>query len=148
MHPLRVAIRRGDGPADDETGRALLRAYFAGWGPLDDRAQAYVAAFPEPFACYLLAGERGLVCLREMAPGVGEVKRLYVVPAARRLGVARALMAAVVDEARALGYHTLRLDTPDRPSSPAIALYESLGWRRIPPWDDHPFPMTAFERDV
>lgn len=82
-----------------------------------------------------------------MEPGVGEVKRLYVVPSHRRRGVARALMAAVVEEARRHGYTTLRLDTL-RSRTASIALYESLGWREIPPWDHSGEEMVAYETDL
>lgn len=141
-----MRVRRGAGAADDETGRALLRDYLLGWGRLDARGEGLVAAFPEPFDRYLLAGDVGLVCLRAMEPRAGEVKRLYVAPAHRRRGIARALVEAAVAEARALGYTTLRLDTPAG-NAAAIALYESLGWQPIPPWD-HGEEMVAFELAV
>lgn len=58
---------------------------------------------------------------------VGRVRHLYVLSASRRLGVARALMAEVLDAARGR-FGTLRLST----SNPAAArLYESLGFRPL-----------------
>jgi len=54
---------------------------------------------------------------------------LYVASDARRLGVARALMRAAVDEARAAGAAALTLQTA-RTNRAAQQLYESLGWRR------------------
>jgi acetyltransferase len=56
-----------------------------------------------------------------------EVSRLIVRRAAQRRGVARALMAALEDEARRLGRTTLVLDT--RQGDPAEQLYQSLGWQ-------------------
>ena len=49
--------------------------------------------------------------VRRLAEGLGEVKRMYVRPPARSRGVARALLAALEDVARALGYTRVRLDT-------------------------------------
>lgn len=62
-------------------------------------------------------------------PGDGEVKRMYVVPAARGRGYARALLAAL----EAAGFPTLRLSTGELQPE-AIALYESSGYTLTAPW--------------
>jgi GNAT superfamily N-acetyltransferase len=72
----------------------------------------------------------GCGALRGIADGVGELKRMYVVPAARGRGVARALLAALEDEARSRGWATLRLETGPRQPE-AIALYTGAGYRPI-----------------
>jgi ribosomal protein S18 acetylase RimI-like enzyme len=54
---------------------------------------------------------------------------LYVAPDARRHGVAKALLTAAADHARALGAASLSLQTAVD-NAPAQALYESLGWKR------------------
>ncbi|RUL72869.1 GNAT family N-acetyltransferase [Dyella choica] len=54
---------------------------------------------------------------------------LFVAPAARRLGVASALLSAAAEHARALGAASLWLQTA-MDNAPAQALYESLGWQR------------------
>lgn len=69
-------------------------------------------------------------------PGVGEVKRMYTAPAARRRGVSRAILTALEDAARRLGYRRLQLETGVRQPE-AIALYESAGWRRIPAYGQY-----------
>ena len=63
----------------------------------------------------------GCGALRRIADGIGELKRMYVVPAARGQGVAKALLAALEDEARRRGWGTLRLETGPRQPE-AIAL--------------------------
>ena len=63
-------------------------------------------------------------------PAVGQIRRLWVDPAARGRGIARALMAAVEDAARELGLHDLRLGTGDGQPE-AVALYASSGWERV-----------------
>jgi putative acetyltransferase len=63
----------------------------------------------------------------------GEVKRMYVAPAARGRGLARALLRAVEDLAREMGYRRLRRATGDKQPA-AIALYESSGYARTAPY--------------
>ncbi len=81
----------------------------------------------------------GSVLMREI-PGKYEVKRLIVLPEFRGLGIARALLTRVEDDARARGADTLWLHTgilqPD-----AIRLYEKSGWTLLP----EPFP--PYEND-
>ncbi|MGC2411192.1 MAG: GNAT family N-acetyltransferase, partial [Stellaceae bacterium] len=72
--------------------------------------------------------------LKPLAAGVAELKRLYVVPAARRTGLGRRLAEHALEAAAAKGYERVRLDT-HRPSMPAaIALYRSLGFVEIAPY--------------
>jgi GNAT superfamily N-acetyltransferase len=72
----------------------------------------------------------GCGALREIADGVGELKRMYVVPSARGRGIAKVLLAALEDEARSRGWGTLRLETGPRQPE-AIALYTGSGYRPI-----------------
>lgn len=98
---------------------------------------------PGPLGCVALkgagAGRRG---------ATAEVKRLWVSPLARKLGVGRALMRAVEAKARALGITTLRLDT-NSALPEAIAFYQRLGgWRPIPRFNDDPYPDLFFEKTL
>ncbi len=72
-----------------------------------------------------------------MGPGVAEIKRMYVVPEARRRGHARRLLKALEDGARALGYERVRLDTGARQPH-ARALYASAGFTPIPDYNREP----------
>ncbi|MGH9020498.1 MAG: GNAT family N-acetyltransferase [Acidimicrobiales bacterium] len=69
----------------------------------------------------------GVAALLPVDDLVAEVKRVYVVPSARGRGVARLLLERVIDDARGLGYLTLRLES-HRYMTAAIALYRSLGF--------------------
>jgi GNAT superfamily N-acetyltransferase len=73
----------------------------------------------------------GCGALRFLADGVAEVKRMYVVPAARGRGVAKAVLTGLEDAARQRGRTTLRLETGLRQPE-AVALYAGAGYRPIP----------------
>ncbi|MFN3816402.1 GNAT family N-acetyltransferase [Brevundimonas sp.] len=88
----------------------------------------------------------GCVALRLLqgdGEGAGEMKRLFLTPAARGRGVGRALTQAVIDKATDLGCRELRLDTlPDMTA--AIGLYEAMGFSRIDPYYAPTPPGTVF----
>ncbi len=63
-------------------------------------------------------------------PSVGEIKRMYTAPTARRRGVSRALLVRLEVAAVELGYTRLQLETGTAQPE-AVALYESHGWHRI-----------------
>jgi len=71
----------------------------------------------------------GCGALRELEPGVGEIKRMFVLPEARRLGAARGMLEVLEARGRALGYSAVRLGSGVRQPE-ALALYESCGYRR------------------
>ncbi len=72
----------------------------------------------------------GCGAIRRLDDDTAEVKRMYVVPSARRRGIARRLLAELERRAAEFGYRTLRLETGDLQIE-AIALYESCAWGRI-----------------
>jgi GNAT superfamily N-acetyltransferase len=72
----------------------------------------------------------GCGALRDLGDGVAEVKRMYVVPAARGRGVSKAVLAALEDAACERGWTTLRLETgPQQPE--AVGLYTGAGYRAV-----------------
>jgi ribosomal protein S18 acetylase RimI-like enzyme len=113
---------------------------------------AEMAAFPGEYAPprgALLLGRRhgstvGVVALRPLSPTACEMKRLYLIPEARRSGLGRQLVLAVIDEARRLGYQTMRLDTVEHAMRAAISLYRSLGFREIPAYTANPQPDVLY----
>jgi GNAT superfamily N-acetyltransferase len=108
------------------------------YGDLDgDEAGLTASMFDPPLGAFVVArrpGDAGPpaggVGVRALRPGEGQIRRLWVDPALRGRGIARALMAAVEDTARQLGLIDLRLGTGDRQPE-AVALYTSAGWERI-----------------
>ncbi len=122
--------------------RALLADRVRGFSnvhvPLPDPE---AAAYRPPSGIFLLAWSDRLpaacVSLKTVSVGVGEVKRLWVDPAARGMGLARRMMSAVEDAARSMGLTRLRLDTNENLPE-AIALYRKTGWAECPPFTGPP----------
>ncbi|HUC64396.1 MAG TPA: GNAT family N-acetyltransferase [Stellaceae bacterium] len=155
MHPFRIRPARA--PADIATAAALFEEYAAGLG-VDLGYQGFPAelaglpgAYAPPAGELLLAlawGDSddalGCVALRPLEGGrVCEMKRLYVRPAGRRLGLGQALVAAVVARAAALGYAEMKLDTLPSMGA-AAALYRKFGFTEIAPYYASPIAGTLY----
>jgi putative acetyltransferase len=129
---------------DIETVRRLIQAYAASL-PFSLDFQGFAAelnGLPTPYTppggCLLLAQRDGdcvgIVGLKPLAPGIAEIKRLFVVPEARGTGLGRSLGERAIAEASARGYDWVRLDTHRSSMTAAIALYRSLGFAEIAPY--------------
>ena len=140
--------------ADVQSVSALFQGYAASL-PVDLGYQDFateLAGLPgkyaEPRGALLLARDQagaslGCIALRPHGERVCEMKRLFLVPAARGMGLGRALAEAIIAAARDRGYRELRLDTLPSMTS-AIALYEGLGFERIEPYYAPTPPGTVF----
>jgi DNA-binding MarR family transcriptional regulator/predicted GNAT family acetyltransferase len=87
----------------------------------------------------------GCVGLKGSGGEVAEIKRLWVSPAARGLGLGRQLMEAVEQAARTLSIRVLRLDT-NSALSEALRLYRRSDWTEIGRFNDDPYPDLFFEK--
>ena len=79
------------------------------------------------------------------SPNAAEMKRLYVRPAFRRLGLGRQLAESILDAARQCDYSCVLLDTLDEMET-ARALYEDLGFEEVPPYYHNPLPGAHYLR--
>jgi putative acetyltransferase len=85
------------------------------------------------------AGEpAGCVGLRKLDESTCEMKRLFVRPTMRGLGVGRLLVDRIIEDARSIGYAHMRLDTVAPVMNDAIAIYRKRGFREIPPYCANP----------
>ncbi|MCP1907612.1 DNA-binding MarR family transcriptional regulator [Bradyrhizobium elkanii] len=89
----------------------------------------------------------GCVGLKGSCSGFAEIKRLWVAPGARSLGLGRRLMDAAEQAARELGIAVLRLDT-NSALPEAGQLYRRTGWTEIPRFNDDPYPDLFFEKHL
>ena len=123
--------------------RDLIDEYFddADW---EEELASLPGKYAPPGGALLLAtvdgAPAGCVALRDLGEGICEMKRMFVWPGLQGKGVGRALGEAILGEARALGYRTMRLDTSFRQQE-ALALYRRLGFHDIEPYYDLPEPL-------
>jgi putative acetyltransferase len=149
-----VSIREAATVTDIEFARALF-AEYAEWlnvdlcfQGFDEELRTLPGAYAPPRGRLLLAGHEtnafACIALRPLAQAVvGEIKRLYVQPARRGEGWGGRLVAAVLAEARAIGYKELKLDTLNWMSA-ARTLYESVGFRSCAPYYVNPLPGVVY----
>jgi DNA-binding MarR family transcriptional regulator/GNAT superfamily N-acetyltransferase len=74
-----------------------------------------------------------------------ELKRMWVAPEARGLGLGRRLLEDLERRAKDGGVRTVRLET-NRTLTEAIALYRSSGYREVPPFNDEPYAHHWFQK--
>jgi len=145
-------------PADAPPASDLLAAMVAEmttlYGPIDapGMPSAKPADFAPPHGTFIVGfdGDGSPMCgggVKRLGDGAAEIKRMYVVPAARGRGHARALLRALEDAARGLGYSTVRLDTGPQQAH-AQAMYEAAGYRRIGNFNANPVASFWGEKQL
>jgi ribosomal protein S18 acetylase RimI-like enzyme len=87
----------------------------------------------------------GCGSLKLQSDGSAHLKRMWVSPAVRGLGLGRRLLAELESEAVALGVRTLRLET-NRALTEAIGLYRAAGFREVPAFNDEVYGDHWFEK--
>ena len=94
----------------------------------------------------VLEQDKAAACaaLRDLGDGTCEMKRLFVCPEFRGQGLGWKLARMIVDDARALGYQRIRLDTLPGKMDRAIAMYRELGFKEIAPYYNNPVAGVLF----
>ncbi len=85
----------------------------------------------------------GCLALVPNDDGYCEMKRLYVLPSCRGKHISQSLVEQVIDDAKAIGYKAIRLDTFPFMAN-AIHLYEKYGFRFVERYNDNPAPSAIF----
>lgn len=86
----------------------------------------------------------GCVALHRLEDGICEMKRLYLRPQFRGLGIGRALADRIISEARQIGYQRMRLDTVEPVMRDAVAMYRKIGFREISPYCSNPIAGALY----
>ncbi len=141
---------------DSADGAFARNAYFAelaerfkeGFDPsAHDPAGDLEMALPQ--GCFLIARLDGEVVgcggLKRLDEQTGEIKRVWTAHAARGLGIARRIMAALEAHARQRAMTRIRLDT-NRALSEAQAMYRNMGYREIARYNANPYADHWFEK--
>jgi len=146
-----------ESPAQWDDVRAIFREYARSlaidlsFQDFDAELAGLPGHYAAPHGTVVLAavdGElAGCGALRPLAsadhPRACEMKRLYVRPGHRGLGLGRRLAQALLDRARQAGYASMLLDTLDEMGS-ARELYAALGFSEIPPYCFNPIPGVHY----
>ncbi|MCK9487478.1 MAG: helix-turn-helix domain-containing GNAT family N-acetyltransferase [Dehalococcoidia bacterium] len=150
-----VDLRPVDPGSADAT--RCLRAYFA---ELIERSATGLdvdSALPNPdelrgagdafVVAYLQGSAVGCCALKQYDGGWAELKRMWVTPRVRGLGLGRRLLAHMESLARQAGVGRLRLDTNEHLVE-ALAMYRSAGYVDIPRYTDEVFATHWFEKHL
>jgi putative acetyltransferase len=130
-----------------ETGDADHPAAHVGLIQIDDEIAGLPGVYGPPRGDVVLGFDaEGLAAcgaLRELEPGVGEIKRVYVRADHRGPGFGPRLTTALLDRARELGFQRVRVDTLPTMAG-AIGFYQAMGFKPIPAYWPHPVPGALF----
>jgi GNAT superfamily N-acetyltransferase len=151
---IRVTVRD---PREPDARRCLEayvgelgRRFDAGFDPALS-ISATEAEMTPPAGLFLVATADGepVGCggLKFHGDAPAEVKRMWVAPSARGLGVGRRLLAELEAHAAANGVRVLRLET-NRALREAISLYRSAGYREVAAFNDEPYAHHWFEKSL
>jgi ribosomal protein S18 acetylase RimI-like enzyme len=144
-------------PARTPEDLATIRAFFTAYAsslPIDLAFQSFQVEldslpgrYSVPDGEILLAYANfkpvGCIALRPLSGECCEMKRLYVAPEGRGMGVGRALVQTIVKLAVEKGYAEMKLDTLSS-MEPALALYRSVGFVDIGAYYETPILETVF----
>lgn len=153
-----IQIVQAETPEQIEAARRLFREYEAWFGMnlcfqnFDDEVKNLPGKYAAPegrlFLAYSDERMAGCIALRKLEDDVCEMKRLYVKEDFRGQKIGIALIEKLIQTACEIGYERMRLDTYPPKMSKAVSLYESYGFREIPPYYDNPYGETLFMEKV
>ena len=149
-----ITIVQAETPEHIEETRRIFREYEVWLGlslcfqNFEEELRDLPGKYAPPDGRLLLAIDRenvaGSIAMRKLEEGVCEMKRLFVRESYQGSGIARMLIELLISEARDAGYSKMRLDTFPPKMAKAVRLYESYGFREIPPYYDNPHGETLY----
>src|SRR5262249_54218058 len=155
MREAKADITLASSSQEIEIVRVLWREYWdslgfpPGFQNFEEEWKSLPGCYALPKGRLLLASiegaPAGTVALRPLEAGSREAKRLYVPPAYRGAGIARALLTRLIAEARAEGYREMYGDTLASMRE-ARGLYHQIGFSEIPPYSANPHPGAIHMR--
>lgn len=147
-------ITQAETPAQIDQVRELFLEYANSLGfslcfqSFDEELAGLPGDYAPPRGRLLLAHHErqlaGCAALHPIDHEICEMKRLYLRPAFRGKGLGRALTGRILQDARAIGYRRLRLDTVEPVMKDAVAMYRRLGFYEIAPYRANPMPGTLY----
>ena len=151
---VRLRVVRPDDPAAVEAvGRyvAELDTRFPrGFDP-GDATTTGTAAMSSPSGTFVVATSDGepVACggVQQIAPYVGEIKRMWVHPGWRGAGLGSRMLTHLEKRACELGHRQVNLDT-NGTLVEAIAMYQRAGYRSIERYNDNPYAEAFFSKDL
>jgi DNA-binding MarR family transcriptional regulator/GNAT superfamily N-acetyltransferase len=149
------AVRIAEEPPTSRDAQYCLSCYFdelaqrfeSGFDPAKSLAPS-LDGFTRPRGAFLVArlhghpiGCGGFKPVEDYA----YIKRMWIAPDARGLGLGRRLLQEIEEKAYSIGYRLVRLET-QKALTEAQRLYRSAGYREIPPFNDEPYAHHWFEK--
>jgi putative acetyltransferase len=149
-----VELRQVDSESDIESAREIFREYEERlaldlcFQNFEDELKRLPGKYSPPSGRLYLAriGDdvAGCIAMRELEPGVCEMKRLFVREDFRGKQIGRMLIDKLLSDARDLGYRRMRLDTFPPKMGNAVRIYESYGFYQIAPYYNNPTEGVLF----
>lgn len=153
MTQRNITIETPKTDADLAAVKALFLEYAQSLGfslcfqGFDEEMATFPAKYSPPKGGLLLAKVDGVpagaVGVWQQAPGICEMKRLYLKPEFRGLDLGRRLAEGIVEEGRRLGYRAIRLDTL-KTMVAAQALYRTMGFAEVPAYYHNPMADAVY----
>lgn len=156
--PTAAEVEIAREPADSPAAQYCLGEYFRelqerfeeGFDPALSLVPS-LDEFGPPKGVFLMARYEGepVGCggLKPLSTEAAYLKRMWIAPHVRGIGLAKRLLRALEDNALALGYSTVCLET-NKTLTEAQQLYRSAGYREVTPFNDEPYAHHWFEKRI
>jgi ribosomal protein S18 acetylase RimI-like enzyme len=148
-----ITLKKAATTTDFENGKQLFLRYIQSldfelnFQDVDRELNEISTEYNYPTGALLLVydDDNAIACagIRKIDPQIAELKRMFVDPGYRGLQLGQQLLQMAIDEARQLGYNSIRLDTVPSMLA-AIKLYRSFGFRDIEPYRFNPIAGAIF----